>query len=97
MTTKFFGKYRGLVVDNHDPMQLGRIMAEVPDVLGTTPSTWALPCVPCALSAAPGSALPALGAQVWIEFEQGDKDHPIWSGCFYSIVAETPSALQNPP
>jgi len=44
--TKFYGIYRGTVVNNVDPMQLGRIMALVPDVGGVTPSTWAMPCVP---------------------------------------------------
>ncbi len=41
--TRHYGKYRGTVVNNVDPMQQGRVMAQVPDVLGPTPSTWAMP------------------------------------------------------
>ncbi len=43
---RYYGKYRGTVVSNVDPMQMGRLMVQVPDVYGMTPSTWALPCVP---------------------------------------------------
>jgi len=28
--------------------------------------------------------LPPKGANVWVEFEGGDPDYPIWSGCFWS-------------
>ena len=44
--TRYYGKYRGLVLVNIDPLQIGRIIAQVSDVLGETPSSWALPCVP---------------------------------------------------
>ena len=44
----FYGKYRGTVLDNIDPLQSGRLQVEVPDVAGTLPSTWALPCLPFA-------------------------------------------------
>jgi len=89
------GKYRGVVTNNVDPLQLGRIRARVPDVLGDDESAWAIPCVPCDLSNEISSALPNVGAEVWIEFEQGDTDHPIWTGCFYSNAAETPRCLRN--
>jgi hypothetical protein len=45
---KYYGKYRGTVLNNIDPEQRGRVMALVPDVLGIVPSNWALPCVPIA-------------------------------------------------
>ena len=32
--TEFFGKYRGSVANNMDPMQQGRIQVSVPSVLG---------------------------------------------------------------
>ena len=69
---RFYGKYRGIVFDNSDPMQVGRILAQVPDVLGETPSSWALPCVPAAGVQAGCFIVPPIGSQVWIEFEQGD-------------------------
>jgi hypothetical protein len=57
---KFYGKYRGTVINNVDPMQIGRIQVMVP------------------------------GAGVWIEFEQGDPDYPIWTGCYWGSAAEVP-------
>ena len=39
---RYFGKYRGMVINNIDPMFMGRIMAMVPDVLGVIPSSWAM-------------------------------------------------------
>ncbi len=45
---KHFGKYRGTVIDNIDPMNIGRLMVQVPDVSNMIPSTWAMPCFPFA-------------------------------------------------
>jgi uncharacterized protein involved in type VI secretion and phage assembly len=95
---QYFGKYRGTVVNNVDPMQMGRIMAIVPDVTGPLPSSWALPCVPMAGPQAGQFVLPQIGAAVWMEFEQGNPDYPIWTGCFWGSVAEVPAlALAAPP
>jgi uncharacterized protein involved in type VI secretion and phage assembly len=90
---KFYGKYRGTVVNNVDPMQKGRLLVQVPDVLGLTPSSWAEPCVPLAgpTGAQMGVYLvPPIGAGVWVEFEQGDPDYPIWSGCRWGSTADIP-------
>jgi uncharacterized protein involved in type VI secretion and phage assembly len=93
---RFFGKYRGLVIDNLDPLQIGRIQAQVPDVLGEAPSSWALPCIPAAGSQAGCFVVPPIGSQVWIEFEQGDADFPIWTGGFWGLVADVPVAALTP-
>jgi uncharacterized protein involved in type VI secretion and phage assembly len=83
---RFHGKYRGLVVDNADPEQLGRIKAQVPSVLGDKVVTgWALPCVP--YGGMPGQgflAVPDNGAGVWMEFEEGDLEFPVWVGTYWS-------------
>ena len=76
----FYGKYRGLVTDIQDPLMLGRIKAQVPDVMGSDDSGWAMPCAPFGGSQAGFFALPVVGAGVWIEFEHGDPDYPIWAG-----------------
>ena len=94
---KFYGKYRGLVVANLDPMQIGRIMAQVPDVLGEIPSSWAMPCVPVAGIQAGAFMVPPVGSQVWMEFEQGNPDYPIWTGGFWGTVAEIPVLATAPP
>ena len=94
---RYYGKYRGLVVENLDPMMQGRILAQVPDVLGEIPSSWAMPCVPVAGIQAGIFAVPPMGGQVWIEFEQGNPDYPIWTGGFWGVVAEVPALAIAPP
>jgi uncharacterized protein involved in type VI secretion and phage assembly len=97
-TQHFYGKYRGTVINNIDPMQIGRIQAMVPDVSSLIPSSWAMPCVPVAGLQMGMFTVPPIGAGVWIEFEQGDPDYPIWTGCFYGSVADVPAlALTAPP
>lgn len=86
----FYGKYRGKVENNVDPMQLGRIQISVPAVLGEGRMSWAMPCVPYAGSGVGFFAIPPTGANVWVEFEGGDPDYPIWSGCFWG-TGEVPA------
>jgi len=94
----YFGKYRGTVLDNVDPMQMGRLMVQVPDVSNVLPSTWAMPCLPFAGIQSGMYAVPAIGSGVWIEFEQGNPDYPIWVGGFWGSAAEVPAlALAGPP
>jgi uncharacterized protein involved in type VI secretion and phage assembly len=81
--SQFFGKYRGTVENNVDPRQLGRIQFSVPTVLGENRLNWAMPCVPYAGPDVGFFAIPPVGANVWIEFEGGDPDFPIWTGCFW--------------
>ncbi len=87
---KYYGKYRGTVVNNIDPQQIGRIMVMVPDVSGLIPTSWAMPCVPIAGKQMGTYCVPQVGAGVWVEFEQGDPDYPIWVGGFWGVVAEVP-------
>lgn len=95
---KYFGKYRGLVIDNVDPLQTGRLMVQVPDVSNILPSTWAMPCLPFAGIQSGFYAVPEIGSAVWIEFEQGDPDYPIWVGCFWGSAADVPAlAFAGPP
>ena len=96
-TPKFYGKYRGMVVSNVDPMQLGRLLVQVPDVAGLLPGSWAEPCFPFTGPQMGFWALPQIGAGVWVEFEQGDPDHPIWCGCWYSVAEPPALALAAPP
>lgn len=80
---RHFGKYRGVVTANEDPLGQGRIEVKVPGVLGEK-TLWALPCVPYAGANVGWLALPPVGASVWVEFEGGDRGHPIWAGCFWA-------------
>lgn len=83
---RYYGKYRGFVVDNKDPAQIGRLRLRVPSVLGQTVVTgWASACVPFGGMADQGFLfIPDRGAGVWVEFEEGDLEFPIWVGTFWS-------------
>jgi uncharacterized protein involved in type VI secretion and phage assembly len=89
----FYGKYRGTVLLNMDPELRGRITCMVPDVLGIVPTSWAEPCTPLAGPTGPPMGVymvPPPGAGVWVEFEQGDPDFPIWSGCRWGGASDVP-------
>lgn len=93
----YYGKYRATVVNNIDPMQLGRIQVVVPDVSGVIPTSWAMPCVPVAGIQMGIYSVPPIGSSVWVEFEQGDPDYPIWVGGFWGTTAEVPSLARTVP
>jgi Type VI secretion system/phage-baseplate injector OB domain len=93
---RFYGKYRGLVVNNQDPLQVGRLQAMVPAVLGESPSGWAHPCAPYGGTACGLFAIPPVGAGVWIEFEAGDVSRPIWVGTWWA-TGEVPMDQSGVP
>ena len=97
---RFYGKYRGTVLQNVDPEFRGRLMCMVPDVLGVLPSNWCEACPPLAGPTGPPMGVymvPPIGAGVWVEFEQGDPGKPIWSGCRFG-TGDTPTlALAGNP
>lgn len=90
----YYGKYRGTVLQNVDPEQRGRLQLTIPDVLGPIPSSWAEPCVPLAGPTGPPMGVymvPPIGAGIWVEFEHGDPDHPIWVGCRWGAQSDVPT------
>lgn len=89
----FLGKFRGTVLNNVDPETRGRLMLSIPDVLGVVPSTWAEPCTPLAGPTGPPMGVymvPPIGAGVWVEFEHGDPNYPIWVGCRWGGPSDIP-------
>jgi hypothetical protein len=56
-----------------------------------------MPCVPAAGIQAGFFIVPPVGFQVWIEFEQGNPDYPIWTGGFWRVAAEIPVLVTAPP
>lgn len=87
----YYGKYRGKVAANIDPLSMGRLQVDCPVVLGSGRLSWAMPSVPFA---GPGVGLfliPPTGADVWVEFEGGDPDFPIWTGCFWGKASDVPA------
>ena len=83
MEGSFFGKYRGLAKDNNDPTGRGRVKVIVPAVFGDQ-QVWALPCTPYAGNNMGLYAIPEPETGVWVEFEAGDPNYPIWVGCFWA-------------
>ena len=88
--TEFFGKYRGKIENNIDPMLQGRVQVSVPAVLGDGSLAWAMPCVPYAGSGVGLFMIPPVGTNIWVEFESGNPDYPIWAGCFWG-TGEAPA------
>ena len=90
-TRKLYGKYRGTILDNVDPMQRGRVRVSVPGVLNARTTPWAEICLPVfdGLTAAP----PAIGTSVLVEFEAGDIRRPICTGKLWSAQDEAAAPI----
>jgi Type VI secretion system/phage-baseplate injector OB domain len=89
---QYYGKYAGTVTAVN-PSEPWRLQLSVPDVLAYLPSTWAEPCL--SLAGAPGSPaiayfVPPVGAGVWVEFENGEPNRPIWVGGRICSSADVP-------
>jgi uncharacterized protein involved in type VI secretion and phage assembly len=94
----YYGKYRGTVINNIDPLNMGRIQVQVPAVTGLLPTTWVSPCVPVAGTQSGMYVVPTMASGVWVEFEAGDLRHPIWVGGFWGSAADVPAlALAGVP
>ncbi len=79
---KFYGKYKGTVTNNIDPLGNSRIMVLVP-VIPFAVAMWAVPCVPYAGPLEGLHIIPSIGSNVWVEFEGGDPSYPIWVGYYW--------------
>ena len=77
---KLWGKYRGTVYDRDDPEQLGRLRVKVPSLLGDAVTGWAWPVSPFAGAGHGLFLLPRVGDLVWVEFAEGELEHPLWTG-----------------
>lgn len=76
--TNFYGIYRGKVQSNKDPLNQGRLKVRVPQILADQVTGWAWPIeTPSA-----NFQLPEVGQGVWVQFEGGDTNFPIWGGQF---------------
>jgi uncharacterized protein involved in type VI secretion and phage assembly len=97
-TNRYYGIYPATVENNIDPEQRGRIMVVCPDVGGLTPSTWVEACVPIAGKQMGMFVVPQIGSGVWLQFQGGDPDRPVWIGCYWGSAADVPAlALAGPP
>jgi uncharacterized protein involved in type VI secretion and phage assembly len=82
---RYYGKYRAIVTSNEDPEMRGRLMVNVPSLLGETEIGWAMPCLPYGGGSDLGFyMIPKPGDGVWVEFEAGRLSYPIWSGTWWA-------------
>lgn len=84
---KFYGKYRGVVVNNIDPLGESRLLVNVPAVPHAL-NMWAQACVPYAGILEGFHVIPAIGSNVWVEFEGGNPSYPLWVGFYWGTAAE---------
>jgi hypothetical protein len=96
MAEKFYGKYRAKVVDINDPEKRGRIRVQCPAVLGNSKSAWCEPCIPYATDFSGDYYVPPINEGIWVEFEGGDPNKPIWTGGWYKI-GSTPLLPNSKP
>jgi hypothetical protein len=75
--SRFYGVYRGIVVDNKDPLGKSRLQLQVPQIFAEQTTSWAWPVI-----SAPTNNLPKIGEGIWVMFEGGDASFPIWIGTF---------------
>jgi hypothetical protein len=71
MVTHMCGVYRAVVISANDPLRKSRVHIKVPQA--NVSGLWASP-------SALGAPLPAVGSQVWVMFESGMSDRPVWFG-----------------
>jgi hypothetical protein len=93
-SARYYGIYRGTVSNNVDPMKMGRILPIATDVGGLPPCSWAMPCVPVAGLQTGAFMVPPIGSGVWIQFEGGDPDRPVWIGGYWGSAPEVPALAQ---
>jgi len=72
--SRFAGVYRALVIDSRDPERRLRLKVRVPEVVPGV-DQWAMPCTPGGTT-----VLPSVGDTVWVMFEGGQADYPVWLG-----------------
>jgi len=84
---KHWGKYRGIVRDRDDPERLGRLKLLVPSLLGDAITGWAFPASPYAGAGLGFFFVPQLDDLVWVEFAEGELEHPLWTGCSWAKPA----------
>lgn len=88
--------YKAIVMDNNDPERRGRIRVQCPSVLGDYLSAWCEPCIPYATDYAGDYYVPPVGEGIWVQFEEGNVNKPIWNGGWYKINSSPLTQNSNP-
>lgn len=84
MAGKFYSRYRAFVVENEDPLGMNRIQVIVPTMNPTeSDEIWAFPTGLWGGEGYGVQMLPQKGDMVWIEYEMGNVEYPVWSHAGY--------------
>lgn len=94
-TDNLAGVYKGIVEDCNDPMNTGRVRVRVYSVHGDyrDSPTESIPWSDCIHGTRGSYNSPELFDRVWVSFENGDKNYPVWLGFWYA----TPAGLGTLP
>lgn len=77
---KYYSKYRAWVADNDDPENLSRLKLVIPQISGNQAyNYWAFPTGVYSGENYGSQVIPKKGDTVWVEFEGGRPEIPIWS------------------
>lgn len=77
---KYYSIYRGVVYDNDDPENLQRLKLIIPQISGNQfYEYWAFPRNTFYGQGYGSQVLPKKGDIVWVEFEGGEPEVPVWS------------------
>ena len=75
----YYSKYRAFVADNEDPQGYGRLKVSVPEIHGDEVlNYWAYPGNNFSGKGYGAQVIPKLNDMVWVEFEKGRANKPIW-------------------
>ena len=84
------GMYRGTVVSVDDPENRYRVLVCVPSVTGEYAAGWAEPCFQYCADTEGDCFLPVVGDTLWVMFEEGKLNRPVWIGNWYSTAKAPP-------
>jgi len=94
---RYYGNYRGFVLSNEDPLKMGRLQLRLPHLNPNVKDdeTWAWPISSWGGKDYGIQLLPQKGDMVWVQFENGDADYPLWQHAGYS-KEELPLEFKTP-
>jgi hypothetical protein len=92
MADQYFGKYSAIVKDNRDADKLGILQVSVPTIFPPDELVPARAALPYGMFFVPEN-----NTQIWVEFEGGDTEFPIWTGVQHTAGTWAPEAAKNPP
>jgi hypothetical protein len=92
---RYYSTYRGFVIDNNDPENMNRCKVVLPSIMpNDIKGKWALPKNSWGGKDYGINLLPQKGDVVYITFEQGDLDYPIWEHSSFS-KSEKPKEFKD--